>query len=789
MNGRHLFLILSLIFSTPSVFSTPKRGFNQTGITEIDKFITQLQHQLMAIESTLRSLNITIVKEKLFRPKKRKLIQSFISQLMTLIESIKHETFRSADLETCQALTDFNYQLTLLIDAERTTQFRTVRSFDVKLFLQTVQRKKNTISADILKKFHATAKILATIEKEGLGLTRLNQTVRWVDNNLIAPAQRYSITSRTFGIAGALFFGGYFWNKFKKEDSLNVLLKGLNQLVKNEPENDMVKKNAVVESISASLEKSKNFLPIIYDFTDKGDAMWSKLIKHKSPVGEIGGAILLGYLLREFYTHIRPVITKKLNVWINKAKGGSYIKEADRLDKKVDKVLFKDVFGNTEIIRYLQFLVDYIEDSETHDRQGIRPPRGILCIGDTRTGKTHAVKAFLGEADHMLRRTNQIGKFRWLTPSVLDIKIHGMEKILQDAKAKAPCILFIDEIDLLDLQRTGENRTLSEFLTAMSDAVNSNDSRRQIFLIAATNCPETLDKALRQPGRFGKELRFEYPNFNDRVRFIKEKVFEFILPEQQQHFDIAKLAHYTNNQSYEAMHLFIKNAMMKAKIDNNGELTQKHLESTLEEDIFHIIPSHSKDIPLREQQVLAAHFAGQALALSLMESKVKLAKVTIKQVMTELQEKVMGSHLYDKKNKEQQRFEYGKLFTFQEQDPINMQTRQEKLNLIKLQLAGFVAEELLLGDCGYSCHAEDAHAAALTLAKSLTFQGIDEAGLPKHLVRAYYDEAIALKEECLEEVKVLLKEHYRTLKQTMEKLLEEQTLDHDQLECIVAAAA
>ncbi len=753
MNVRTSALAVCLLFSATSKLLPESSQDPQNVITLEDRFITQCHAQLIGIEKILRSLNVTVTKEKLFTATRRKRIQAFISQIMHLTNIIKQESFRNADMDSCQLLVEFNHRLISLIKHQCATKFRTAHQFDEDSFILALQSRKVLSGEDIAKQFQNTWKLIATIEKEGLGLTRINRIARWIDDKLIAPSQRHSIPTRTSGGVGALFFGGYFWNKFHSDD--------------------------------------ENVLPLLYDQTDKLDRLWTSIIKHKAPIGEIGGAIVLGWMLREYAASIKPVIDKKISVWLNQSKGGSYLKEADRIDEKTEKVRFDDVHGHDEIKRYFQFLVNYLEDSETHDRQGVRPSRGILCIGDTRTGKTYCINAFLEEVNQMLLSTGQIGKFRLIKPSVLRIKIEGMERILREAKAKAPCILFIDEIDLLDLQRTGENRTLSEFLTAMGDAVNSNDSKRQIFIIAATNCPETLDKALRQPGRFGKELRFEYPNFKDRIHFIRSKVKEFILPEQEQSFDFEKLAHYTNEQSYEAMNLFIKDAMMKAKINNNGELTQQHLESALEENIFHIIPAHSKDIPHQEKQILAAHFAGKAVALSLLDANMKLAKVTIKQVMTELKEKAMGSHLWDSKNKEQQRFEYGKVFTYCEQDSINMQTHQEKMSLIKLHLAGFVAEELLLGSCGYSCHVEDDTNIALSIAKSLAFQGVDESTVSKRMVQSCYDKAVEIKDTCMQEIRDLLSAHKETLSLIAQDLLKEQTLDSqhikERIESIVTA--
>jgi len=758
MNIRQTFFIFSLLFAPSAQLISSEAQEQKAVINEIDTFITQIHNQLSGIEKIIRSLHITIVKEKRFTPTRRQHIQAFFSQLLQLIEAVKKEHFRSADIEGCQMLVEFNNHLITLIEKHRRTKFKQVHEFDITAFLQSLEQKRSLNGAEIFKKFQRSWILLSRLEKEGLGLTRLNRMARWLDEKIIAPSQRYSIPSRAMQLVAIPALSYYFW--YRMHLPTYILPDG------------------------TTVEAPGDGLP---GEAWKFDKTLSHALGPQSPILHHGGAFLINGVLQEFYNKLKPQIEKKLSVWLNKAKGGSYMKEADRLEDKAQKVRFSDIHGHEEIKRYFQFLVDYLKDSETHDRQGIRPSRGILCIGDTRTGKTFCVEAFFEEIRQMQLSTGQLDKYTLWKPSVLEIQVYGMTKILQAAKAKAPCILFIDEIDLLELQRRGENRTLSEFLTAMGDTVNSEDSKRQVFVIAATNCPETLDKALRQPGRFGKELRFEYPNYKDRLHFITAKVSEFILPDQKDQFNLEKLAHYTHNKSYESMNLVIKDAMLKAKIDNNGELTQQHLEQALEENIFHIIPSHAKDIPLHEQQILAAHFAGQAVALALLESNLKLAKVTIKQVMTELTEKMMGSHLWDASHKEQQRFEYGKLFTYHEKDSIDMQTYQEKINLIKLHVAGFVAEELLLGSCGYSCHAENDHLIALSIAKSLTFKGIDEAKLPKHMVKAYYDEAAALKETCTQEMRALLSKHKQALEVIAQILLEKETIDYEQIKEVLVS--
>lgn len=775
MNIRHIALCITFGIVSISPIHAQNPTIEQSVVNEVDKFVTHAYDQLCAIEKMIRSLNITIMKETRFSEVRKKRAQVFFSQLIEIVESIKATSLRNADLETCQMLIEFNHQIISLMEKHRKTKFKDVHTFSIEQFLQVLSQKRALSGEDIFRKFQRGAQILAKIEQEGVGLTRKNRLARWLDDTIITPAERYQLPSRCAQLFAIPVLSYYFW--FRINNPRIKIIRDEHSLTDTD--------NADDENTAAAKKTPRGRPGALGKIADADD-QFADAFAGRTILLQYGGAFVINGFLQEFSKTIAPELSKRFRIWLNNAKGGAYIKEAARIEDKAKKVRFQDVHGQTEIKRYFKFLVDYLEDSETHERQGIRPSRGILCIGDTRTGKTFCIEAFLEEVNQMLLRTGQIHKYTLIKPSVLRIQFEGIESILRHAKAKAPCILFIDEIDLLMLQRNGENRTLSEFLTAMGDAVNSDDPKKQIFIIAATNCPETLDKALRQPGRFGKELRFEYPNYSDRLEYITEKVKEYILPEQEKEFNFEKLALYTHNASYESMNLFIKDAMLKAKIDNNGNITQSHLERALEENVFHIIPAHDKTIPLEEQQILAAHFAGQACMLALLDSNLKLAKVTIKQVMTKLEEKAMGSHLWDINHKEQQRFEYGKLFTYHENDSINMKTRQEKINLIKLHVAGFIAEELLLGSCGYSCHAEDDHTIALNIAKSLTFKGYDETKLPKHMVKAYYDEAEALNEQCVQEVKALLTEQKEAIEAIAQALLEKETIDYDQIQKILA---
>jgi cell division protease FtsH len=796
-----LFVVVSL-FSGISAGNSPAHAVNP-----LDKVIDEGQRQLTKIRICLNSISALIKKNPAYSKKdQEKIVEHFATLDQHIIERLKSDKFINADLESAYFLLQLNNALINHINQATNTNFKDIDSFNMQDFITHATKTRTVLAPEeILKRLFSNDKKIDALTKKALGLKWYNKVARNIDNWIITPCEKYSIPQRTLTALGAGFVGSYlawqlFHDKFKNfmigteivQQTVKVENKDVQVNVRQEIPQEKInafKKTtrAIFKNVYGELPSpTKKFDEEEYQqlaLLGKLDLLCYKWTHGLTKVGQTVAGLMALSLGFEFKRNIYPNLVKYFEVAKNWLKGGSYLKEAERAAEKVDHVRFKDIFGQDSIKRYMQLIVDYLQDPETFDRLGLTPPKGILCIGDTRTGKTYTISALFGEINDMLKRTGQAGKFKLIKLDPLSIKIDGMETILRRVRANAPCIVFIDEIDLLDLQRTGENRTLSEFLTAMSDTIGSKDSKKQVIVIAATNRPETLDIALRQPGRFGKELRFEYPNYTDRYKFIKSRLQELSLNSKE--LDIKKIAQFTENKSYEAINMLIKNAIIKARL-RNELLVQAHLDEALDEDIYHIIPNYTKDIPVEELNILAAHFAGQALVLSLLDNKINLAKVTIKQVMTELKEEVMGMHLYTDKQKEQQRFEYGRIFTHHKADSINMNTREEKFELCKMYLAGFIAEELLLGSCGYSCHAEDDKANALHLAQSIAFEGLDIAKMPKHVQKQKQDEALAILEQCKKDARKILTEHKATLQSISDALLHHKTLDYEQVAAIVS---
>ena len=817
LNRKPLFLLLALGTLSaygPLVAQAETAPAESHAITLEDKLVDEGQKQLKKIRVCLTSISSIIKKNsKLSKELQDKIVAHFKELDHVILEKLQAQKFVEVDMATAYSLLQINNIIIDHINELVRTNFRAIDSCDTTSLLEKMMPTKGTLKPEqIAIRLQSNSKKLDELVKKAQGLRWYNHISRTVDEWVVTPCQRYSIPRRTAIAGGTVVLASLVWWQLHYQSMKRVCdtfssaqegEKSWFDTVYGPPyarEEETAELNRGTGNTSRrgtgwmgramarrGIPRAGVPLPQIeYGYLGSFDRLvWRWLQNYSKTTQTVFGLTVAG-LAAEFH-NFYPKIKKQLDILKNKLKGGVYMKEAERAAEVVETVRFKDIFGQSEIKRYFQLLVDYLEDPETFDRLGLTPPKGILCIGDTRTGKTFCVNALFGEINEMLDRTGQSGKYKLINLPARLIQVRGMEYIKQELQQYAPCIAFIDEIDLLDLQRTGQNNTLSEFLTAMGDAVNSKDSKKQVIVIAATNRPETLDIALRQPGRFGKELRFEYPNYQDRLGFIRERLEELSLSSDA--INVTKMAQYTENKSYEALNMLIRNAIIKARL--RGEvLTQAILDETLDEDIYHIIPNYTKQIPEEELNILAAHFAGQALVITMLDNSIRLAKVTVKQVMTELKEEMMGTHLWSNdKNKEQQRFEYGKIFTCHAQDSISMSSRAAKLKLCKMYLAGFVAEELLLGSCGYSCHAEVDKNSALSLAQSIAFEGYDIKTMPRHIQNQKHDEALALLEQCKKETRELLTQNSDALEKLAHALTTHQTLDHEQVKAVVQPAA
>lgn len=456
-------------------------------------------------------------------------------------------------------------------------------------------------------------------------------------------------------------------------------------------------------------------------------------------------------------------------------------KKAQKEDGMEPKYTFDDVVGFDHIKEILRNILEYIKNPERFDRANIPPERGYLFTGLPGTGKSFVAEAFGGEIRKIFksigRSEDELGFYQFDADFINE---KGIGWLLNLAKKESPCVIFIDEIDLLRLQRGGGNsELLSEFLGSMSGVLSKEDGK-QVILLAATNRPEHLDKALRRRGRFGKIIHFELPTVAERKAFFVKKLSP-LLPDLSK-INIDKLAQETEGRTYEELTAMTNTAFQKAKILGQA-LTQKHLEDSLDEEIHNII-NKKMNISESEQQLIASHQSGHALATELLNPRRELAGVTIKPITVKLKDESAYAQYYGERK--QKDIRYGKTFTKCSFDYLGILTREEKINKCKILLAGMIAERILLGSCGHSYHANDKQQ-ALDLIKSLVFEGMHVKTMPKKIQLDYFERALALLKQCEQEIEQLLRQHEDPLREIAHDLQKYKTLSARKVKKILAS--
>jgi cell division protease FtsH len=781
---------------TPSTLETFE------AVTIVDTMLDEARKQLSQTYSVLSGLSGMVSNNQLPAVHNRKEMLNNIKQMNQLIQTILQEKFVQTDLQSVDFLLRLNHSIMQHVLIAIRKGFKTLPPYDPTSVI-TRAPARTPDPERLYAQIEKSKKLVEEFTKEAdhAGLRWYNHLYRSIDKWVIHPCQKYSIPQRT--ALAAATAGGIMWAwwRMSAPTGLTPAQERAAMGQYNNPGDAEI--NANEGRVPGSWEQ--HCPRIIQDFYGprpletgfgailnqgrlhtfgKLEANVASLLRGQAPIGHYLIAASIGGIGLEWKDHFGPWMTEKLSVITNKLKGGAYLREAQKAAHEVDDVSFKDLVGLDHVKREFSILVDYLQNPEPYDRLGLTPPKGILLIGDSRTGKTFSVKALWGEITQMYKKLGTKNEFSFFDLDASDIDQHGIGYLLSLIKNAAPCVVFIDEIDLLDLQRKGKNKILSEFLTYMSGTMDTKDPKNQVVIIAATNRPENLDEALRQPGRFGKELRFEFPSYAERQLYLRRKLDKLSLSLDK--FNIEMLAEQTEGKSYEALNILINKAVLKARI-HNQIVTQEHIEQTLDEELRHVVNIECKDIPAHERQLLATHFAGHALTLHLLDMHTKLAKVTIKQVMTDIKEVSMGMHLYYPKEKDEnkKRFEYGKIFTHHHGDSININTRQEKLALIKYHLSGIIAEEIISGSCGYSVHAQDMEH-ALALAESLAFEGLEMKNLPKHIQKERFDEAFAILAQCKKEVTKLLTQHRDKLELIIAALQDRETLTAQDMREIMA---
>ena len=357
-----------------------------------------------------------------------------------------------------------------------------------------------------------------------------------------------------------------------------------------------------------------------------GASFTSEIVEETSPLA----TLLLSWLLPiGIFALLGQFMSKKL---MDKAGGGagSMMFNLGKSNAKVyvkssDGIRFSDVAGVDEAEENLQEIVDYLENPAKYREIGASMPKGVLLVGPPGTGKTMLAKAVAGEANvpfFSMSGSEFVEMFVGMGAS-------KVRDLFRQAKEKAPCIVFIDEIDAIGQKRSGgqyggkdeREQTLNQLLTEMDGFDGSNG----VIILAATNRPESLDPALTRPGRFDRRVPVELPDLKGREAILKVHAKKIKIADN---VDFLKVARMASGASGAELANIVNEAALRAVRSGRGYATQADLEESIEV----VIAGYQKKNAIltdQEKRIVAYHEIGHALVAAKQTNSAPVQKITI----------------------------------------------------------------------------------------------------------------------------------------------------------------
>ena len=338
--------------------------------------------------------------------------------------------------------------------------------------------------------------------------------------------------------------------------------------------------------------------------------------------------------------------------------------------KSYEGIRFRDVAGEDEAKENLSEIVEYLHNPARYKEIGASMPKGILLVGPPGTGKTMLAKAVAGEANvpfFSMSGSEFVEMFVGMGAS-------KVRDLFQQAKEKAPCIVFIDEIDAIGKKRDGQiggnderEQTLNQLLTEM-DGFEDNTG---VIILAATNRPESLDPALLRPGRFDRRVPVELPDLKGREDILKVHAKKIKVGDNVDYNKVARMA---SGASGAELANIVNEAALRAVRDNRKFVTQEDLEESIEV----VIAGYQKKNAIltdKEKRIVAYHEIGHALVAAKQTNSAPVQKITIVP-------RTSGALGYTMQVEEGNHY---------------LMTKEEILNKIETLTGGRAAEEIVFG--------------------------------------------------------------------------------------------
>lgn len=363
---------------------------------------------------------------------------------------------------------------------------------------------------------------------------------------------------------------------------------------------------------------------LIDKITSSGADLTSEIPTQQSPLMNM----LIGFILPTIiFIFLGQLLFKKMTNSMTGGPGGamSFGKSSAKVYVKSSTgIKFSDVAGEDEAKELLTEIVDFLHNPEKYRAIGATMPKGALLVGPPGTGKTLLAKAVAGEADVPFFSISG-SEFVEMFVGMGAAKVRDLFK---QASEKAPCIVFIDEIDTIGKKRDGQisgnderEQTLNQLLTEM----DGFDGSKGVVILAATNRPDSLDPALTRPGRFDRRIPVELPDLQGREDILKVHARKIKIADNVNFHEIAKAA---SGASGAELANIVNEAALRAVRDGRRFATQADLEESIEVVIAGY-QKKSRVLSEKEKLIVSYHEVGHALVAALQTNSTPVHKITI----------------------------------------------------------------------------------------------------------------------------------------------------------------
>ncbi len=355
---------------------------------------------------------------------------------------------------------------------------------------------------------------------------------------------------------------------------------------------------------------------------DSGAKFTNEIVEETSPLLTFFLSWVMPILM---FTLLAQILMRQMNKRAGSMSFGMGKSNAKVYVKASDGIKFDDVEGVDEAEESLQEIVDYLHDPSKYRDIGAMMPKGVLLVGPPGTGKTMLAKAVAGEAEvpfFSISGSEFVEMFVGMGAS-------KVRDLFKQAKEKAPCIVFIDEIDAIGKKRDGgkfggndeREQTLNQLLTEMDGFESSSG----VMILAATNRPESLDPALTRPGRFDRRVPVELPDLQGREAILRVHAKKI---KTASNIDYTRIARMASGASGAELANMVNEAALRAVRNGRTEATQEDMEASIEV----VIAGYEKKNAIltdQEKSIVAYHEIGHALVAAMQDHSAPVQKITI----------------------------------------------------------------------------------------------------------------------------------------------------------------